>query len=104
MSGLWRDCPATEAQQRLAFGRGNKRRGRVTQADVILAMLRTARAENCAVDLPDIMQAGIAQFTARIFELRERGFVIENEMRRSPDGRVLSRYWLRPDPERDCAQ
>ena len=51
----------------------------------------------------EIMRAGIAQFTARIFELRERGFRIDNEMQRSTDGRVLSRYWLRFDPERDGA-
>ncbi len=67
-------------------------------------MLRKARSENRALSLPEIMGAGIAQFTARIFELRERGFKIENEMRRSLDGRVLSRYWLREDPENGGAR
>jgi hypothetical protein len=67
-------------------------------------MLRKARFEDRALDLPEILQTGIAQFTARIFELRKRGFKIENELRRSPDGSVLSRYWLRFDPERDGAQ
>ena len=105
MSGvLWRGNPATPSQQRLAFGPSRKRIGKVTQADVLTAMLRKARSENRALDLPEIMQAGIAQFTARIFELRERGFEIENEMLRSPEGRVLSRYWLRFDPEQGGAQ
>jgi Helix-turn-helix domain len=102
--GLWRKNPATNAQQQLTFGRPAKRRARITQADVITAMLRKAHSENRALNLPEIMDAGIAQFTARIFELRERGFVIENELRRSPEGQVLSRYWLRFDPERDGAQ
>ena len=97
---LWRDNPATLRQQTLAFGK-RKRRKTVTQADVLLQLLRAARAENRALQLPEIMRAGIAQFTARIFELRERGFVIENEMERDSEDRVLSRYWLRFDPERD---
>lgn len=101
MTGLWRDRPATSGQQQLIFRSARKPCGRVTQADVIAAMLRKAQSENRALDLPEIMQAGIAQFTARIFELRERGFVIENELRRSSDGRVLSRYWLRHDPEQN---
>ena len=99
--GLFRDNPATPLQRQLAFRPNRKRPGRVTQADVLISMLRKADSENRALDLPEIMQSGIAQFTARIFELRERGFKIENELRRSPDGRVLSRYWLRFDPERD---
>ena len=103
MSGLWRGNPATPGQQRLAFRKPSKKRKAHTQADVLIEMMRKARAENRALDLPEIMHAGIAQFTARIFELRERGFKIDNEMRRSNDGRVLSRYWLRFDPERDGA-
>ena len=97
--GLWRDNPATDAQQRFAFAQDVKQSGRITQADVLVGMLRRARSESRALDLPEILHAGIAQFTARIFELRERGFVIENEMRRSTEGRVLSRYWLRHVPE-----
>ena len=104
MSGLWRDHPATDAQQQFAIGPAPKKRAKVTQADVLTAMLRKARSENRALDLPEILRAGIAQFTARIFELRERGFQIENEMRRSPEGRVLSRYWLRFDPEQGGGQ
>jgi len=101
MSGLWREKPATANQQRLVFREQKPRR--VTQADVLLAMLRRARAAGKAVELPEILQVGIAQFTARIFELRERGFQIENEMERG-DGQVKSRYWLRSDPELDGAR
>jgi hypothetical protein len=50
------------------------------------------------------MQAGIAQHGARFKELRDQGFEITNEMERSADGVVLSRYWLRFDPERDGAR
>lgn len=101
--GLWRDNPATPAQQRLVFRKREARRKPMTQADVLLEMLRKAREAGKAVELPEILAAGIAQFTARIFELRERGFQIENEMERD-NGRVKSRYWLRYDPERDGAQ
>jgi Helix-turn-helix domain len=54
------------------------------------AQRRKARDAGKALTLPEILQTGIAQFTARIFELREQGFVIENEMQRA-EGRVLSR-------------
>ena len=47
---------------------------------------------------------GIAQHSARLFEIRKRGFVVENQTERAADGRVLSRYWLRYDPERDGKQ
>ena len=100
--GLWRDNPATPAQQRLVFGKRARRKS-ITQADVILEMLRKAREAGKAVELPEILYAGIAEFTARIFELRERGFQIENEMERG-NGQVKSRYWLRFDVERDGAQ
>jgi hypothetical protein len=103
MSGLWRDNPATPAQQQLAFRPNRKCDLKPTQAEVLLSLLRKAHAEGKALALPEILQTGIAQFTARIFELRERGFVIENELQRA-DGRVLSRYWLRYDPEQDGAQ
>ncbi len=97
---LWRNHPASPTQQYLAF-RSSKRRKQVTQTDVLLQALRQSRAFGRALRLPEIMALGIAQFTARIFELRERGFVIENEMERDSEGRVLSRYWLRFDPEQD---
>lgn len=104
MSGLWRDHPSTLAQQQFAFRPSRKRNQKPTQAAVLLLLLRKAREAGKALTLPEILQTGIAQFTARIFELREQGFVIENEMQWVEDGRVLSRYWLRHDPERDGAR
>jgi hypothetical protein len=103
VSGLWRDNPATAAHGVFTFRPNRKSKRNPTQADVLLSLLRKARGEGKALTLPEILQTGIAQFTARIFELRELGLVIENELQRS-DGRVLSRYWLRHDPEQDCAQ
>jgi hypothetical protein len=95
----WRNRAATKAQRRIVYGLAIERQGRITQADILKAMLRRANAEDRALRLPEIMQAGIAQFTARIFELRERGFKIENELRRTPDGQIHSLYWLRFEPE-----
>jgi hypothetical protein len=65
-------------------------------------MLRDARAQGKPLQLPTIMQAGIAQHGARFNEIRARGFVIENELQRSPDGAVRSRYRLTFDPEREA--
>jgi hypothetical protein len=98
--GLWRDHPATPHQRSLVLGHLN-RRGRVTQADLLISMLREACAAGRAVHLPEIMAVGIAQHGARFAELRGRGFVITNETERAADGRVLSRYWLRYDPEQE---
>jgi hypothetical protein len=67
-------------------------------------MLREARAGSRALELPNIMVTGIAQHGARIAELRQGGFVIENELERAADGRILSRYWLRYDLELDGQQ
>ena len=49
--GLWRGHPATPAQAALVFA-GT---GRKTQADVLIGMLRTARSEGRALELPKIM-------------------------------------------------
>jgi hypothetical protein len=65
-------------------------------------MLRDAHSLGIPLGLPSIMAAGIAQHGARIAELRARGFVIENQIERDAESRVLSRYWLRRDPERDA--
>lgn len=97
---LWREKPATPNQQSLAFG---SRRGKATQANVLARLLRERRAQGKALELPEILQTGIAQFTARIFELRSQGFVIENELDHI-NGQVRSRYWLRFDPEQDGVQ
>lgn len=99
--GLWKDHNLTPRQRQLILRHTVVRRNRPTQADMLLTMLRDARARKLALELPAIMAVGIAQHGARIAELRERGFGIENQLERTMDGRVLSRYWLRLDPERD---
>lgn len=98
--GRWRDHPATPRQAQLAF-RPSRKRTRPTQADLLIAMLRDARANGGAVELPEIMTVGIAQHGARFNELRSRGFVIRNETSQSDDNRTLSRYYLEHDRERN---
>ena len=104
MTGFWRGHAATPHQQDLPFDRNRKRRKQITQADVLIGMLRDARAKRIPLDLPEIMKAGIAQHGARFKEIREQGFEIENEMERTAEGVVRSRYWLRFDPELDGAR
>jgi hypothetical protein len=101
MSGLWRDHAATPRQQQLPFTPKRKRTARPTQADVLIGLLRAARASCSPLELPAIIRAGIAQHGARFRELRERGFLIVNEMERA-DGVVRSTYRLILDPERDA--
>ena len=97
MSKLWRKHPATERQRNL-FRSNIKRGTKPTQADVLIGMLRRKRADNSALELPEIMQAGIAQHGARFNELRSRGFEIENQLEHR-DGAICSRYILNFDPE-----
>lgn len=97
--GLWRNHPATPSQAAQLNSSGT---GRKTQADVLIGMLRCARAAGRALELPEIMAVGIAQHGARMAEIRERGFEVKNEIERAEDGRILSRYYLRHDPERDA--
>jgi Helix-turn-helix domain len=104
MSGFWRNHPATPNQQQLPFDPKRKRRSQPTQADVLIGLLREARANRRPLELPAIMRAGIAQHGARFKEIRNQGFQVENEMERTADGAIMSRYWLRHDPERDGAQ
>lgn len=104
MSKFWRGHPATPHQQKLPFRPARQRRSKPTQADVLIGLLRAARASRCPLDLRAIMRAGIAQHGARFKELREQGFQIENVMERTAEGVVRSWYWLRHDPETDGAQ
>jgi len=67
---LWNDHPATPHQQNLSFGKRAKRRTQLSQADVLIGMLRTARANRTHLDLPSIMKVGIAQHGPRFKELR----------------------------------
>ena len=99
---LWRDHPATPHQQTLPFRTKSNQRSQPTQADVLIGMLRIARANREPLELPTIMKAGIAQHGARLKEIRDRGFRVQNEMERTADGVVLSRYWLTFDPEVDA--
>src|ERR1700691_2001185 len=46
------------------------------QSEKILALLRFARG--AWVPLPEILDLGVAQYNARIFELRRHGLTIEN--------------------------
>lgn len=101
MSELWRDHPATPHQQQLPFTPKRKRRAQPTQADVLIGLLREARGNRKPLELRTIMQAGIAQHGARFKEIRDQGFQVENEMERREDGAIVSRYWLRHDPERE---
>ena len=101
MSGFWRDHPATPHQQQLPFTPKRRRDLKPTQADVLIGLLRNARGKRKPLELPEIMRAGIAQHGARFKEIREQGFEIRNEMERTADGVVLSRYWLTFDPEVD---
>ena len=98
---LWQNHLATPHQQTLPFGAKQNHRKQPTQADVLVAMLRAARAKREPLQLPEIMKAGIAQHGARLKEIRDRGFRVDNEMERTAEGVVLSRYWLRFDPELD---
>jgi len=100
---LWRGHPGTSKQQYLPFGTRTNRRIRQNQADLLIEMLRTARANHPPLSLPQIMGVGIAQHGARFKEIRDRGFRVENVMERRADGAVHSWYWLRFDPERDGA-
>lgn len=98
MNGLWRNHPSTPRQQSL-FSKGTcKRSTQPTQADVLIEMLRDARSQDRPLELPSIMQAGIAQHGARFNEIRARGFVVVNEIDRD-NGIVRSRYRLTFDPE-----
>lgn len=104
MTALWFDHPATPSQTRLAFARNVSKRTRPTQANVLLDLLRLARSKGLPLELPEIMAAGIVQHGARLYEIRKRGHIVENVIQRAADGRILSRYYLRFDPEQDGGQ
>lgn len=101
MADLWRDHPATPNQRSLFEKVTGRRRAKPTQADLPIAMLRERRAQRRPLELPDIMNAGIAQHRARLNELRGRGFVILNELERF-NGAVHSCHRLTFDPEREA--
>jgi hypothetical protein len=63
------------------------------QRDKLLRMLR--EAEGKWVPLYDILNLGIAQYGARVFELRKLGFLIENKVKQV-DGVRYSWFRLKP--------
>jgi hypothetical protein len=76
----------------------NTYRGTI-QSEKILGLLRSAHG--AWVPLPEILALSIAQYSARIFELRRRGFNIQNRTE-TVDG--VRRSWFRladsaPPPE-----
>jgi hypothetical protein len=95
----WTEHEATPCQQKLSPKHGTGIR--ITQVDLLISMLRQARTEGRALELPEIMRAGIAQHDARLKEIRSRGFEVVNEITRA-DSVVQSRYFLRFDPEQDA--
>jgi hypothetical protein len=104
---LWHNVPATPRQQSLFDQleaqppkKPPQRQDKVTQRDVVLSLLRDARARGEPLDLPSILNSRIAQYSARLNELRSRGFQIENRTERV-NGTVRSWYELVHDPERD---
>src|SRR5208337_2207960 len=99
MSQVFRSTPPSQSGR----SSGRIRPRRTTHADVLVALLRYARANGRAVELPDIMGAGIAQHEARFNELRAQGFVVVNETDRH-DIVMRSRYRLTFDPEVELAR
>jgi len=65
---------------------------RQTQRGLILRLLIDARGE--WVPLPEILALGIAQYNARVFELRRLGFAIENRSETDPETGVRH-SWFR---------
>jgi len=63
-------------------------RSRTTQRNRLFDLLSSRRE----ISLPEILALGIAQYSARIFELRRLGCEIENRVEHR-DGKVLS--WFR---------
>lgn len=68
-----------------------------TQSAAILRLLVEARGS--WVSLPEVMALGIAQYNARIFELRRLGFTIENRTETDP-GTGARHSWFRLVNER----
>lgn len=69
---------------------------RQTQRDRIVRLLVEARGEWVA--LSQILELGIAQYGARIFELRRAGFRIENRTERDPSTGAVHSWFRLPGP------
>ncbi len=66
-----------------------------TRTDRLLALLLARKGRR--VSLPEVQRAAGAQHGARIGELREHGYVIDNVMERM-EGEIYSWYVLRAEP------
>ncbi len=61
-----------------------------------IALLRKFKHKR--VPLPELQRAAGAQHGSRIKEARELGYIIDNELERTPDGEIHSWYILRAEP------
>jgi hypothetical protein len=78
-------------RQMRAFAAATRLKSKPTQCDRIFEVLRDANGE--WVPLPKILALGIAQYNARIFQLRAAGHNIENRTE-EVDGETHSWYRL----------
>ena len=67
-----------------------------TRLKATIAVLRANKHRR--VPLPEIQKAGGAQHGARLKEARDLGYVIDNELERTPLGEIHSWYILRAEP------
>jgi len=91
---------------------GKPARANSTQRAAVLNLL--AKANGAWVPLPEILALGVAQYNARVFELRRLGFAIENRI--GVDSETGARHsWFRlvetpshpnakPTPKEDIAE
>jgi len=102
--------PSEEGLSRAPFSSGTKgtAAGAHTQRARILSLLLDAHGGE--IPLTEILALGIAQYNARIFELRRTGFDIRNRVEEI-DGVRQSWYWLirgerasKPDAPRPAPQ
>jgi hypothetical protein len=77
---------------------------RYTQQQKVLDLLKSKKGEWVA--LPEILALGIAQYNARIFDLRRRGHIILNKT--EPDINGVKHSWFKlvgtmdPDVVEEC--
>jgi hypothetical protein len=78
---------------------GPHRRLTLTQKVILLRLLLGAKGR--WIPLPEILSLGLAQYSARIFELRRDGYVIENRTEHdAASGAIHSWFRLVAEPEK----
>jgi hypothetical protein len=77
---------------------------RPNQETIILNLLRTGKARSPEgwVQLPEILNLRISQYSARIWGLRRKGYVIENEGEWR-HGKLCTRFRLLSEPRESIA-